>query len=216
MRERLIVMEDELLDASREVIHSLNGHPGIETKIRARGKFELYFHLELIKAIRQQNPHGTKCWSEVEMKIGTRRRSPTLDLVIKSFTDNRYTTASVEVKMIVTNYGYADNKFIPKKIRNVTNAVDSFIKDVDKHLAHKDDEALVLELAGTPHRIDKSYSLAIVYPMPQDLRSEAAWKKHIHKMERAPKSRLKVQEVAEFQFGSETVPVGIYILESNA
>ena len=73
-------MEDELLDASREVIHSLNGHPGIETKIRARGKFELYLHLELIKAIRQQNPHGTKCWSEVEMKIGTRRRSPTLDL----------------------------------------------------------------------------------------------------------------------------------------
>gem|GEM_PF-4882929 len=36
------------------------------------------------------------------------------------------------------------------------------------------------------------------------------------KMERAPKSRLKVQEVAELQFGLETVPVGIYILESNA
>lgn len=150
------------------------------------------------------------------MKTGKRKRSPTLDRVVKSFTDKHYTTASLEVKMIVTNYQYGDNKFIPKKSRNVTNSVDSFIKDVRKHLFHKDGESLVLELEGTPHRIDKSYSLAIVYPMPQDLRSKDAWKKHIHKMELDPKSRLKIQEVAELQFGSETVPVGIYILESNA
>ena len=209
-------MEDKLLNAAQDVIHALSGHPGIETKIRARGKFELYFHLELIKAIKQQNPNGTKCWSEVEMKTGKRKRSPTLDLVIKNFTDKHYTTASVEVKMIVTNYQYGDNQFIPKKSRNVTNAVDSFIKDVSKHLAHKDGEPLILELDGTPHRIDKSYSLAIVYPMPQDPRSEDAWKKHIHKMELDPKSPLKIQEVAELQFGLETVPVGIYILKSNA
>jgi len=209
-------VEDKLLSAAQDVIHVLSGHPGIETKIRARGKFELYFHLELIKAIKQQNPNGTKCWSEVEMKTGKRKRSPTLDLVVKSFTDKHYTTASVEVKMITTNYQYGDNKFIPKKSRNVTNSVDSFIKDVRKHLSHKDGESLILELDGTPHRIDKSYSLAIVYPMPQDPRSEDAWKKQIIKMEQDPRSKMMVQELAELQFGSETVPVGIYILKSTA
>lgn len=212
-----MTLDKMLLKATKEVLCGLSEHRGIETKIRARGKFELLVHLELIEVICKLDTTA-KCWSEVEICEVKResKRSPTLDLVIKSFTDKRYTTASVEVKMIVTNYGYADNKFIPKKSRNVTDAVDSFIKDVNKHLAHKDDESLVLELDGTPHRIDKSYSLAIVYPMPQDLRSEDAWKKHIHKMERAPKSRLKIQEVAEIQFGLEMVPVGIYILESNA
>jgi len=45
-------IESLLTDAIQRVIKGSQDHPGIETKIRARGKFELYLHLELIKEIK--------------------------------------------------------------------------------------------------------------------------------------------------------------------
>ena len=209
-------MEGVLAMAAKEVLNCLSHHPGIETKIRARGKFELHMHLELIKVICTHDT-SVRCWSEVEMNAekGKSKRSPTLDLVIKSSKDARDTYTSVEVKMIVTNYRHGDNTFITMKNRNVTNAVDSFIADVSKHLAHRDGESLILELDGTEHKIDESYSLALVYPMPQDNRSIKAWEKHVLKMDRHTESNLLIQNQEELRFGKETVPVGIYILKST-
>ena len=210
-------MEGVLSMAAKEVLNCLSHHPGIKTKIRARGKFELYFHLELIRAI-SNFERSTKCWSEVELKTEkgrNNRRSHTLDLVIRNSKDGCDTYTSVEVKMIVTNYRHGDDTFIAMKNKNVTNAVDSFIADVSKHLAHRDGESLMLKLDGTEHKIDESYSLALVYPMPQDNRSIKAWKKHVLKMDHHTKSNLLIQNQEELRFGKETVPVGIYILKST-
>ena len=206
-----------LLKATKEVLRGLSEHRGIETKIRARGKFELLVHLELINVICKLDTTA-KCWSEVEIyeeKRGS-KRSPTLDLVIKSSKDGHDTYMSVEVKIIVTNYRHGKNTFIKKKNRNVTNAIDSFINDVRKHLNHKDGETLMLKLDGTKCKIDESYSLALVYPMPKDNRGAKAWEKHLKKIEGDPMSDFIVQDLEELQFGSETVPVGIYILKSTA
>ena len=105
--------------------------------------------------------------------------------------------------------------FIAMKNKNVTNAVDSFIADVSKHLAHRDGESLKLKLDETEHKIDQSYSLALVYPMPKDNRSIKAWEKHVLKMDRHTESDLLVQNQEELRFDMETVPVGIYILKST-
>jgi len=57
----------------------------------------------------------------------------------------------------------------------VTNSVDSFIADASKHLvsAHNDDNhgKLMVVLDGKEREINESFSLAVVYPMPENQRA---------------------------------------------
>ena len=211
-------IESLLTDAIQRVIKGSQDHPGIETKIRARGKFELYLHLELIKEIKVLA--DAKCWSEVALSKGTAKRGRAIDLVFHTTTSGAERQFSVEVKMIVTNYSCAA---IPKKHRNVTNSVDSFIADASKHLvsAHNDDNhgKPMVVLDGKEREINESFSLAVVYPMPENQRSTNAWKKHVDKMQSDSNSELiqtsTLNEVIHVPFGDLAISFGIYLLKSR-
>jgi hypothetical protein len=211
-------IESLLTDATKRVIKGFQDHPGIETKIRARGKFELYLHLELIKEIKILA--DAKCWSEVELSKGTAKKGCAIDLVCHTTTSGAERQFSVEVKMIVTNYSCAS---LANKHRNITNSVDSFIADVSKHLvsAHMNDNPgkLMVVLDGEEREINESFSLAVVYPMPENQRSTNAWKKHVDKMKSDSNSELipssTLHEVIHVPFGDTSMPFGIYLLKSR-
>ena len=202
---------DELLEeAVQSVILGLAGHAGVESKVLTRGKFELFFHLELIKQLKAMEGSIT-VWSEVEHVRKSGKKGQAVDLVI----EHSGSYHLVEVKMILTNYQHEDHGWVRRKQVNLTDTIDGFIKDVFK----SEGEPLLI---GPDHQVicDSYYSVGVVYPMPISDAHQRRWQDQVDKMRDVNGASMVGNPMAEANriqvpFSRGSVPFGRYILKSD-
>lgn len=202
------ISPDILQEACIQLLKSINSHPGIETKIQARGKFELYLHLELIRVLKLNNPQ-LEIWSEVPLALKKSKKGKTIDLLVKSGRDY----SAIEIKLIATNYHHNETNWIRKTTKGLTDAVDGFIHDTLKVLG----EPLLInkEREIIP---DRTYSIGFVYPMPYSDKHKKLWNKQVVKAQSTPGISLfsppDQDSSLELSFSKGKVTVGWHILSA--
>ena len=203
-------MDEILEEAVQSVILGLSGHAGVESKVVSRGKFELFFHLELIKELKALEK-SISVWSEVELLLKTGKKGRTVDLVIE------YSGCYhlVEVKMILSNYEHDSHGWVRGKTVALTDAIDGFIHDVFKSKG----ESLVI---GPDHQVvaESCYSVGVVYPMPISDAHQRRWQKQVDKMNDVKGASLMGNPTAganriQVSFSQGSVPFGWYLLKSD-
>lgn len=202
---------DEILEkAVQSVILGLAGHEGVESKVLSRGKFELFFHLELIKQLKALEK-SIAVWSEVEHVKNTGKKGRTVDLVI----EHSGCYHLVEVKMICTNYEHESHRWVRGKTVALTDAIDGFIQDVFKSKSRS-------LLIGSDQQViaESCYSVGVVYPMPISDAHQRRWQKQVDKMNDVKGASLMGNPTAganriQVSFSRGSVPFGWYILKSD-